>query len=118
MSAKIGASSELQCANKLVELGWDIAIPYTHTSAVDLLIYKFDQIRTIQVKGTEFTESGKFNRITVEGNKYSHIDFVILHDRTFRSWYIFSKGELDGKRTLVLDPNKLHRQHNNWKKIR
>ena len=100
-------------------MGWDIAFPYTHNSAVDFVIYKFDQLRTIQVKGTEFTESGKFNRITIDGNKYSHIDYVILHDRVYRSWYIFSKGEIEGKRTtMVLNPNKLHEQHNNWKKIR
>jgi len=116
-SSILGASSELQCAYKLVELGWAVAFPFTHDNPFDILIYKEGMIRSVQVKGTEYAEHQK-NVIKANWDRYLEVDYTILHDRVYRSWYIFQKGELKGRRSITLDPNKLHEIHNNWKLIK
>jgi hypothetical protein len=116
-SSIVGASSELQCAYKLVELGWAVAFPFTHDHPFDMIIYKDGELRTIQVKGTEYAEHQK-NVIKGQWDRYKDIDFIILHDRVYRSWYIFKKGELKGRRSITLDANRLQEKHNNWKLIK
>jgi len=113
----LGASSELQCAHKLTELGWAVSFPFTHDNPFDIIIFRNDIIRTVQVKGTEFVEHQK---PVIKGNwdRYAGIDYIILHDRIYRSWYIYTKGELKGHRSITLDPVKLQHKHNNWKLIK
>ena len=116
-SSILGASSELQCAYKLVEIGWAVSFPFTHDNPFDIVIYKDAVVRTVQVKGTEYAEHQK-PVIKADWNRYLDIDFIILHDRVHRSWYIYRKGELQGRRSITLDPQKLHEIHNNWKLIK
>ena len=116
-SSATGASSELQCAYQLVELGWAVAFPFTHDHPFDMIIYKDGVLRTVQVKGTSYAEYQK-NVIKASWDRYKDIDFIILHDRVYRSWYIFTKGELKGRRSITLDANRLQEKHNNWNLIR
>lgn len=117
MSLSSGAISELQCAAKLMEMGWSVAFPFTHQNAWDLIIYKDGIIKTVQIKGAEYCEH-VHTVIKADWAKYKEIDFIILHDRIHQNWFVFTKGELDGRTGMTLNPNKLTQQLNNWKRIK
>jgi hypothetical protein len=56
--------------------------------------------------------------IKAEFNYYAEVDYIILHDRVQQQFYIFSKGELTGRRTITMDPKRHSQQLNNWKRIK
>jgi len=112
-----GAISELMCAAMLLDHGWAVAFPFTHQNPWDLIIYNDGKSRTVQVKGAEFAEN-TFTVIKAKWENYNAVDYIILHDRIQQNWYIFTKGELDGRRTITLNPAMLQQQLNNWKRIK
>lgn len=117
MSLSSGAISELAVAAKLIEYGWAVAFPFTHQNPWDLIIYKDGRSATVQVKGSEFAEHS-LTVIKHNFSAYKDVDYIICHDRVQRTFYIFSKGELNGRRTVTLNPSKLTTQFNNWKRIK
>lgn len=112
-----GAISELKCAAKLLEQGWAVAFPFTHENPWDLIIYKDGNSRTVQVKGGTFADNS-FTVIKAKFNSYSEVDYIILHDRIQQNWYIFTKGELNERRSVTLNPKLLQQQVNNWRRIK
>jgi hypothetical protein len=112
-----GAISELTVAAILIDHGWAVAFPFTHANNWDLIIYKNGVSRTVQVKGSEFSEYSK-TTIKADWSNYSDVDWIILHDRIQHQFYIFKKGEIKNKRTMTLDPKKLNRNLNTWKRIK
>jgi hypothetical protein len=116
MSLSSGAISELRVASILIEYGWEVAFPFTHGRAWDFIIHKDGVSRTVQVKGAAFAENS-YTIIKTIWSKYDNIDYIILHDHIHQNFYIFVKGELSGRRSVTLNPNKLTQQLNNWKRI-
>jgi len=112
-----GAISELQVAALLLEHGWAVAFPFTHQNPYDLIIYKDGKVRTVQVKSGTFAEN-QHTVIKADFNYYGEVDYIILHDRIQQQFYIFSKGELNGRRTITMDPKRHTQQLNNWKRIK
>lgn len=116
-SLSSGAISELACATKLIEYGWAVAFPFTHENKWDMIIHKDGISRTVQVKGSEWSEHSQ-TVIKYKFSEYDEVDFIILHDRIQKQWYIFAKGELSNRRTITLNPHKHTQQLNNWKRIK
>ena len=112
-----GAISELICASILLDHGWAVAFPFTHQNPWDIIIYKEGVSRTVQVKGGTFAEN-TFTVIKAQWENYNDVDYIVLHDRIHQNWYIFVKGELDGRRSITLNPNRLTQQLNNWRRIK
>ena len=112
-----GAISELMCASMLLDHGWAVAFPFTHQNPWDIIIYKEGVSRTVQVKGGTFAEN-TFTVIKAHWENYNDVDYIVLHDRIHQNWYIFVKGELDGRRSVTLNPNRLTQQLNNWRRIK
>lgn len=112
-----GAISELKCAAILLEQGWAVAFPFTHENPWDLIIYKEGISRTVQIKGGTFAEN-TYTVIKHDFDIYKDVDFIILHDRIHQNWFVFTKGELNNRRTITLNPNKLTQQLNNWRRIK
>ena len=96
-----GAISELKCAAILLEYGWAVAFPFTHENPWDLLS---DAENTFTVIKHNF-------------DMYDEVDFIVLHDRIHQNWFVFTKGELNKRRTITLNPNKHTQQLNNWRRI-
>ena len=109
-----GATSELQVAALLLEHEWAVAFPFTHQNPFDLIIYKAGKSRTVQIKSGTYAD----NQHTVIKADYAEVDYIILHDRVQHQFYIFSKGELNGRRTVTMNPKRLTQQLNNWKRIK
>lgn len=116
-SLTFGAISELKCAAMLLDHGWAVAFPFTHQNPWDMIIYKDGKSRTVQVKGGTFCEN-THTVIKAQWDNYDGVDYIILHDRIHQNWYIFTKGELNGRRSITLNPNKLTQQLNNWRRIK
>lgn len=111
-----GAISELQVAALLLEHGWAVAFPFTHQNPFDLIIYKDAKVRTVQVKSGTYADN-QHTVIKSDYSKYAEVDYIILHDRIQHQFYIFSKGELNNRRTVTMDPKRHSQQLNNWKRI-
>lgn len=111
-----GAISELKCAAILLEYGWAVAFPFTHENPWDLIIYKDGVSRTVQVKGGTYAEN-TYTVIKHNFDMYDEVDFIVLHDRIHQNWFVFTKGELNKRRTITLNPNKHTQQLNNWRRI-
>ena len=70
----------------------------------------------MQVKSGTFAEN-QHTVIKSDYSKYAEVDYIILHDRIQHQFYIFSKGELNNRRTVTMDPKRHSQQLNNWKRI-
>jgi hypothetical protein len=73
--------------------------------------------RTVQIKSGAYADN-QHTVIKADFSDYAEVDYIILHDRVQHQFYIFSKGELNGRRTVTMNPKRLTQQLNNWKRIK
>jgi len=116
-SHKYGALTELRCAAELIKRDWNVAFPFINSSAIDLIAYRDARFVTIQVKSAT-SMTGGFARVSKDFNKYEGVDFIICYDVHNRRWFIFPFEELQGRRSVILSPNKYERNCDNWALIR
>jgi hypothetical protein len=109
-----GDLAELKVATDLVERGWTIAIPYGEDSDVDLIAYRDNDIRRVQVKHTcsdgcvvsvrpqsLSLTNGKVRKV----KQYTArtIDWLAVWDRTTDACFYLDASELgNGRRQLHL----------------
>lgn len=116
-SGVYGASTELQCAAKLIENGWEVAFPFIQQSKVDLVAYRAGRFVTIQVKSGRRIVRGSAI-ISKDFSKYRGVDFIVCYDVFNRRWFIFAFEELDKRGSITLNPMRYERNLNNWDLIR
>lgn len=91
----VGKRGELLAAEKLIENGWDIAIPID-SSVFDLIALKDHRRWRIQVKSTLQKHS--------YGNTSPHYQFQIAKGKSFKNKY--ESGELDFFICVALDSHR------------
>ena len=87
--------AEMIAAKECVKAGWKIAYPYGSDTPFDFLLYKSGEVRSVQVKGTQFerTEGGGATRM-VSLDKYQNIDYIILVDMIHEDIYVWETKNL------------------------
>jgi hypothetical protein len=107
-----GDLAELKVATDLIERGWKIAIPYGEDSDVDLIAYRDDQLRRVQVKYARSDghvvkirpkslslTNGKVRKVKCYTAKT--IDWLVVWDRTTDACFYMDASELGDGRTML-----------------
>ena len=113
-----GAMTELYAAAELIKRDWYVAFPFIEACAFDLVIFRGNTFRTIQVKSTASKNNGGFPRVHKNFEKYKDCDFIICYDVINRRWFIFTAAELIKKTSITLSPQQYPRNCENWDLIR
>ena len=95
----IGTMAEMVAAKECVKAGWKIAYPYGSDTPFDFLLYKSGEVRSVQVKGTQYERtpgSGATRMVSLD--KYQNIDYIILVDMVKEDIYVFDRKTLPATR--------------------
>ena len=94
--------AEMIAAKECVKAGWKIAYPYGSDTPFDFLLYKGGEVRSVQVKGTQYerSEGGGATRM-VSMEKYQNIDYLICVDMIKEECYVFEVGEFPASRIRI-----------------
>ena len=100
--ATVGTIAEMIAAKECVKAGWKIAYPYGSDTPFDFLLYRSGQVRSVQVKGTQYErkENAGATRM-VSMDKYQNIDYLICVDMIKEECYVFEVGELPPSRIRI-----------------
>jgi len=116
---QIANESELRFASEFVRKGWSVFLPYGEDSPVDLLIYKDEIFKRIQIKATK-PKDGKIScKLRSTNNwqikKYSKkdIDYFALYDYENKKGYLIPIEKVEGMSEIIL---RLSEPKNNQKK--
>ncbi len=116
---QIANESELRFASEFVRKGWAVFLPYGEDSPVDLLIYKDDKFKRIQVKASK-PRNGAINCHLRSSNNWQHkkysrkdIDFFALYDYENKKGYLIPIDKVEGMSEIKL---RLEAPKNNQKK--
>lgn len=107
-SFNLGVASEFIVAGFLMEMGYEVFLPFDRRSKQDLLCIKDNKIQRIQVKraGWSKSKSNEYLRVSCasHGVKYSKVDIDLLAvlDPSHRMWLIPIE-EISEKQVLILD---------------
>lgn len=112
-----GALTELWCAGELIKNGWQVAFPFIQSSPFDLIVFRDNVFRTIQVKSSTRVMHGVAQVVT-DFSRYAFCDFVICYDIYNRRWFIFESEEVAKRKSIALSPRKYGRNVDNWNLIR
>tara|TARA_Y100001973_G_C5164452_1_gene315307 strand:- start:1072 stop:1461 length:390 start_codon:yes stop_codon:yes gene_type:complete len=119
----VGKRGELLAAEKLIEHGWDIALPID-SSVFDLIALKENRRWRIQVKSTLQKHSYENNSPhyqfqLAKGKSYKHkyqkgeLDFFICVALDARRFWVFPFGALDQFTVKIYDSNSRFREYEN-----
>lgn len=101
----VGRSAELLVAARLVELGFNIFIPYSDRSPVDLVSLWVGQLYRIQVKARWLPREWPGQDVTVAGVDALNADALIIYIHKPTSFYVIPTEELGGESTLIFYPS-------------
>jgi len=116
---QIANESELRFASEFVRKGWSVFLPYGEDSPVDLLIYKNNEFKKVQVKATKPNEGGISCKLRSTNNwqikKYSkkEVDFFALYDYENKKGYLIPIEKIEGMSEIKI---RLSAPKNNQKK--
>lgn len=116
---QIANESELRFASEFVRKGWAVFLPYGEDSPVDLLIYKDNSFKRIQVKASK-PKNGVLPCHLRSSNNWQHkkyskndIDFFALYDYENKKGFLIPIKKVEGMSEIKL---RLSKAKNNQKK--
>tara|TARA_Y100000034_G_C6754893_1_gene335808 strand:- start:371 stop:775 length:405 start_codon:yes stop_codon:yes gene_type:complete len=105
---QIANESELRFASEFVRKGWSVFLPYGEDSPVDILIYKDEQFKKIQVKATK-PKNGVISCYLRSANnwqnkKYSSkdVDYFAVYDYENKQGYLIPLEKVEGMSQIKL----------------
>jgi hypothetical protein len=116
---QIANESELRFASEFVRKGYSVFLPYGEDSPVDLLIYKNQSFKRVQVKAAKPINGSISCYLRSSNNwqnkKYSKddIDLFALYDYENKKGYLIPINKVDG---MVVIKIRLTESKNNQKK--